>query len=107
MQNFEILGDNVDYSVKFVTNRKFDSIDELHTWADEIDLGIDFQFTRASYKQKEGRSRVSLYLRCLRYSSLRGELHNLDNVARSHSRSRACGCKFMLVGNSRKPGERP
>ena len=64
MQDFENLGNDVDYSDRFVTDREFDSVDDLHAWADEIALEIGFQFTRASYKQKEGRSRVSLYLRC-------------------------------------------
>ena len=36
-----------------------------------------------------------------------GDLHNLDNVARPGSKSRTCGCKFMIVGSSRKSGERP
>ena len=53
MQDFENLGDNVDYSGRFVTDRKFDFVDELHAWADEIAIGIGFQFTRASYKQKK------------------------------------------------------
>ena len=107
MQNFENLGDNVDYSDRFVIDREFDSVDDLHAWADEIALTIGFQFTRASYKQKEGRSRVSLYLRCHRYGNIRGDLHNLDNAARPGSKSRACGCKFMIIGSSRKPKERP
>ena len=58
----------------------FDSVDKLYAGADEIAIGIGFQFTRASYKQKEGRSRVSLYLRCHRYGNIRGDLHNLDNA---------------------------
>ena len=78
----------IDYSNRFVTDRKFDSIDELHAWADEIEIGIDFQFTRASYKQKEGCSR--------------GDLHNRHNVARPGSKSRTCGYKFMIVRSSRK-----
>ena len=53
LQDFKNLGDNVDYSGRFVTDRKFDSIDELHAWADEIAIGLDFQFTCASYKQKK------------------------------------------------------
>ena len=107
MQDFENLGDDVDYSDRFVTDREFDSVDDLHAWADEIALRIGFQFTRASYKQKEGRSRVSLYLRCHRYGNIRGDLHNLDNAPPPGSKSRACGCKFMIIGSSRKPRERP
>ena len=107
MQDFENLGDNVDNSDRFVADREFDSVDDLHVWADEIALRIAFQFTRASYKRKEGRSRVSLYLRCHRYGNIRGDLHNLDNAARPGSKSRACGCKFMILGSSRKLGERP
>ena len=80
LQDFENLGDNVDYSGRFVTDREFDSLDELHSWADAIAITIGFQFTRASYKQKEGRSRVSVYLRCHRYGNIRGDLHNLDNA---------------------------
>ena len=45
---FENLGDNVDYFGRFVTDREFNSVDELHSWADEIAIGIGFQFTRAS-----------------------------------------------------------
>ena len=86
LQDYENLGDNVDYSGRFVTDRKFDSADELHAWADEIAIGIDFQFTRASYKQKEGLTKVSLYLRC--------------------PKSRTYRCKFMIVCSSRKPGEK-
>ena len=66
LQDFENLRDKVDYSGRFVTDREFDSMDELHSWADEIAIIIGFQFTRASYKQKKGCSRVSLYLRCHR-----------------------------------------
>ena len=106
MQDFENLGDNVYYSDRFVTDREFDSVDDLHAWADEKALTIGFQFTCASYKQKEGRSRVSLYSRCHRYDNIRDDLHNLDNAARLGSKSRACGCKFMIIGSSRKPGER-
>ena len=29
-------------------DREFDSTNELHAWADEIAIGIGFQFTRAS-----------------------------------------------------------
>ena len=107
LQDIENLGDDVDYSVRFITDREYYSLDEIHAWGDEIALEFGFKFTRASFKQKEGCSRVSLYLRWHRFGSLRGELHNLDNVARSGSRSRACGCKFMIVRSSRKPGERP
>ena len=56
MQDFENLGDNVDYSSRFVTDREFDSIDELYAWADYTAIGIGFQLTCASYKQKEWRS---------------------------------------------------
>ena len=107
MQDFENLEDNVDYSDRFVTDREFDYVDDLHAWADEIVLRIGFQITSASYKQKEGLSRMSLYLRCHRYGNIRGDLHNLDNAARPDSKSRACGCKFMIIGSSCKPGERP
>ena len=86
LQDYENLGDNVNYSGRFVTDREFDSVDELHAWVDEIPIGIGFQFTRASYKQKEGRSRVSLYLKCHRYGNIRGDLHNLDNAARPSSK---------------------
>ena len=86
---------------------EFDSVDEVHAWADEIAIGIDFQFTRASYKQQEGRSRVSLYLRCHRYGNIRGNLHNLDNATQPGSKSRTCRCKFMIVCSVRKPGEKP
>ena len=103
MQDFENLGDNVDYS----TDRKFDFVDKLHAWADEIAIRIGFQFTHASYNQKEGRSRVSLYLRCLRYGNIKGDLHNLDNAIRSGSKRRTCRCKFVIVCSSRKPGEKP
>ena len=106
LRDFENLGDNVDYSGRFVTDRKYNSIDELHSWADEIAIGIGFQFTRDSYKQKEGRSRVSLYLKCHRYGNIRGDLDNLDNVVQPGSKSRTCRCNFMIVVNSRKPGER-
>ena len=34
-------------------DREFNSIDELHNWADEIAITIGFQFTRVSYKQKK------------------------------------------------------
>ena len=89
MQDFENLGDDLDYSDRFVTDRKFDSVDDLHAWADEIALiTIGFQFTRASYKQKEGLTRVSLYLRCYRYGNIRGDLHNLDIMVISLT---ACG----------------
>ena len=107
MQDFENLVDNVDYSDRFVIDREFDSVDDLHAWADEIALRIGFQFTRVSYKQKEGRSRVSLYLRCHRYGNIRGDLHNLDNAARPGSKRTAYGCTFMILGTSRKLGERP
>ena len=107
MQDFDNLEDDVDYSDRFVTYREFDFVDDWHAWADEIALTIGFQFTRASYKQKERRSRVSLYLRCHRYGNIRGDLHNLYNAARPGSKSRACGCKFMIIGSSRKPKERP
>ena len=70
LQEFENFGDNVDYSGSFVTDREFVPLDELHIWADAIAITIGFQFTRASYKQKEGRSRVSVYLRCHRYGIL-------------------------------------
>ena len=53
LQDFENLGDNVDYSDRFVTDRKFDSVDKLHSWADDIAIRIGFQFIRASYKQKK------------------------------------------------------
>ena len=86
LQDYENLGENVDYSDRFVTNREFDFVDELHAWADEIAIRIGFQFTRASYKQK-GRSRVSLYLKCHRYGNIRGDLHNLDNATRPGSKS--------------------
>ncbi|XP_057518371.1 uncharacterized protein LOC130799286 [Amaranthus tricolor] len=86
--DFENLGDNIDYSDRFVTDREFDSVDDLHTWANEIALTIGFQFTRASYKKKEGRSRVSLYLRCHRYDKRSVDLHNLDNAPRPGSKSR-------------------
>ena len=86
LQDFENLGDNVNYSDRFFIDRKFDSVDELHAWANEIPIGIGFQFKRASYKQKEGRSRVSLYLKCHRYGNIRGDLHNLDNAARPSSK---------------------
>ena len=75
-------------------DRKFDFVDELHSWANEIAITIDFQFTHASYKKKEGRSRVSLYLRCHRYGNIKGDFHNLDNVARPGSKSITCRCKF-------------
>ena len=52
LQDFENLGDNVDYSGRFVKDKKFDSLDELHSYADSIAITIGFQFTRASYKQK-------------------------------------------------------
>ena len=42
MQDFENLGDNVDYSDRFVIDRKFDYVDDLHAWADEIALRIGF-----------------------------------------------------------------
>ena len=48
-----------------------------------------------------------MYLRCHRYGNIRGDVHNLDNAARPGSRSSACGCKFMIIGTSRNPGERP
>ena len=60
MQDFENLGDNVDYSDRFVTDREFISLNELHTWADEIAI-----------------TRVSVYLRCHRYGKIRGNLQNL------------------------------
>ena len=50
---------------------------------------------------------MSLYLRCHRYGNIRGDLHNLDNAGRPGFKSRACGCKFMILGSSRKLGERP
>ena len=106
MQDFKNLGNDVDYSYRFVTDRKFDSVDDLHNWADEIALTIGFQFTRASCKQKEGRYRISLYLRCHHYGNIRGDLHNLDNVVRPGLKSTACGCKFMIIGSSRKPGKK-
>ena len=71
MQGFEILRDNVDYSIRFVMDRKFNSIDNLYAWANEIALGIGFQITRVSYKHKEERSRVILYLRCHRNGNIR------------------------------------
>ena len=84
LQDFENLRDNVDYSGRFVTDRKFNSLDELHSWADAIAITIDFQFTRASYKQKEGRSRVSVYLRCHCCGNIMGDLHNqIYNVGQS------------------------
>ena len=89
LHDFENLGDKIDYSDRFVTDRKFDSVDKLHAWADKIAIGIGFQFTCASYKQK-GRSRVNLYLRCHRYGNIRGDLYNLDNAARPGSKSRTC-----------------
>ena len=42
LHDFENLGDNVDYSGRFVTDREFDSIDELHSWVDEIAIKIGF-----------------------------------------------------------------
>ena len=48
-----------------------------------------------------------MYLKCHRYGNIRGDLHNLDNAVRPGSKSRTCGCKFMIVGSSGKPGERP
>ena len=42
LHDFENLGDNIDYSDRFVTDREFDSINELHVWADEKAIGIDF-----------------------------------------------------------------
>ena len=107
LQEYENLGDNVDYSGRFVTDMEFESVDELHAWADEIAIGIGFPFTRASYKQKEGRPRVSLYLRCYCYGNIRGDLNNLDNATRSGSKSRTYRCKFMIVCSSCKPGEKP
>ena len=56
LQDFENLGDSVDYSDRFVTDREFDSVDKLHSWANKITITIGFQFTRAPYKQREGRS---------------------------------------------------
>ena len=50
---------------------------------------------------------MSFYLRCHRYGNIRGDLHNLENVARPGSKSGACGCKFMITRSIRKPGERP
>ena len=52
MQDFENLGDNIDYSDRFVTDREFDSVDDLHAWANEIAVTIGFQFTCGSYKKK-------------------------------------------------------
>ena len=72
MQDFKNLGDNIDYSGRFVMDKEFNSVDELHSCVDEIAIGIDFHFTRASYKQK-GRSRVSLYLRCHCYGNIRSD----------------------------------
>jgi MULE transposase-like protein len=106
LQDNENLGDNVDYSDRFVTDREFASIDELHNWADEIALQIGFQFVRASYKHKEGRTRKSLYLRCHRYGKYRGDL-NLDNAVRPGTTCSASGCKFMIIGTNRNPEERP
>ena len=48
-----------------------------------------------------------MYLRCHRYGNIRGDLHNLNNAARPGSKSRTCGCKFMIVGSSRQPWEIP
>ena len=107
MQDFENLGDNIDYSHRFVTDREFDSVNELHRWADEIAIEIGFKFARTSYKRKEGRTRVSVYLRCHRHGRLRGDVNSLGDAARPGSRSNACGCKFMIVGTSRNPEERP
>ena len=90
LQDYENLGNNVDYSGRFFMDRKFDYVDELHAWADEIAIGIGFQFTCASYKQKEGRSRVSLYLRYHHYGNIKGDLHNLNNTTRPGSKSRTC-----------------
>ena len=104
--DYENLGDNVDYLGRFVTDREFDSVDELYGWADEIAIGFGFQFTRASYKQKEGHSRVSLHLRCHRYGNIRGNLYYLDNATRPGSKSRTCRCKFVIVCSSRKPREK-
>lgn len=35
-------GDNVDYSRRFITDRQFELVDELHVWADEITITISF-----------------------------------------------------------------
>ena len=48
-----------------------------------------------------------MYLRCHRYGNIRHDLHILNNNARSGSKSRTRECKFMIVGSSRKSGERP
>ena len=101
MQDIENLGDNVDYSMRFVIDRMKYMLGRMRVF------GITLQFTRASYKQKEGRSKVSLYLRYHRYGRLRDELHNLDNFHRPGSTSRTCGCKFMIVESSRNLGQRP
>ena len=54
MQDFDNLGDNVDYSVRFVMDREFDFIDELHAWADEIALEIDFSIYMCLILTKRG-----------------------------------------------------
>ena len=50
-ENFENLsGDDIDDSTRFITDRKFELIDNLHAWADTIANDIDFHFICASYK---------------------------------------------------------
>ena len=78
-------------------DRQFDLLDELHAWAGLIAITNDFHFTRASYKQKEGHSTMSLYICCHRYNRFRGQLYDLDSAARARSRTRAYGRLFMII----------
>ena len=74
----------------------------MNIWADEIVNPIGFCFTRTSYKQKKGHSIVSIYLRSHQYGEIRGQVYDLDNAGRQGTRSRACGCLFMIIGYCRK-----
>lgn len=58
-ESFENLGDDIDYSIRFIRDRQFKSVHELHAWAEKIFIEIDFHFTHASYTQKEGSSTIS------------------------------------------------
>ncbi|XP_056688195.1 protein FAR1-RELATED SEQUENCE 5-like [Spinacia oleracea] len=88
-------GDGVDYSYLFATNEIFDGFENTANWAKQVAIGSGFILISSSYKTTQKDGRKYRYLKCDR-GRRENNCRDPETAKRPDTKSKACGCRFMI-----------